>query len=188
MKTFNEKDLITWSNRDKAGIGNEYYFGASIDDLKIKILDANANKLEAIIDTSFIGTFKNYCGYYPCILPANAVEDKIIEPTKKYRPCKNIQEFYEVINNYGSDSFPNKDFTDENFIYNLLGTDIHIRSKVTSTEYYTTIITITVDVDVNNYVKIALSPKSYQSFNELFETYEIEINGEWKPFGVIDED
>ena len=34
MKTFNEEDLITWANRDKAVIGERYYFGDSIEDIQ----------------------------------------------------------------------------------------------------------------------------------------------------------
>lgn len=182
MKTFNKEDLITWSNRHKVKVGDKGYFASSIEDLHSNIKSGYVHELMSISD------YKNWCFSngtfsYGFFLPVDTIKEE-----KTYRPCKTIKEFYEVVNNYGSDSFPNKDFTNENFMYNLLGTYIHIRSKVTGTEYYTTIITITVDVDVNNYVKIALSPKSYQSFNELLESYEIEINGKWKPFGVIDED
>lgn len=35
----------------------------------------------------------------------------------------------------------------------------------------------------NNYVMLSLGDASY-SFDYLFEDYEIEVNGEWKPFGV----
>lgn len=28
--------------------------------------------------------------------------------------------------------------------------------------------------------------ESYQSFNELFENYEIELDGKWLPFGVLE--
>ena len=37
MKIFDKKDLITWSNRNQAKIGNRYYFASKIDDLQIKI-------------------------------------------------------------------------------------------------------------------------------------------------------
>lgn len=182
MKTFNDSDLITWSNRHDVNVGDKGYFASSIEDLHSNIKNGYVHELMSISD------YKNWCFSdgtfsYGFFLPVDAVKER-----KTYRACRTIKEFYEVVNNYGSDSFPNKDFRDENFMYNLLGTDIHIRSKVTSTEYYTTISTITIDVNVNNYVKIALSLKSYQSFNELFENYEIELDGKWLPFGVINED
>lgn len=181
MKTFDEKDLITWANRHDVNVGDKGYFASDIADLHSNIKNGYVHELMIISDN------KNWCFSdgtfsYGFFLPVDAVK----EQEKKYRPCKTLKEMYELVNNYGSDSFPNKDFTDEHFIYNLLDTTIHFRSKVTGTEYYTTIITII--VDVNNYVKIALSPKSYQSFNGLFENYEIELNGEWQPFGVLDED
>lgn len=182
MKTFNKEDLITWSNRHDVNVGDKGYFADSITDLHSNMMAGYVHELMSIFDNNN-RCFSDGIFSYGFFLPVECVKEE-----KKYRACKNIKEFYELVNDYGSDSFPNDDFTTENFIYNLLDSTIHIRSKVTGTEYYTAIITITVDVDVNNYVKIALSPKSYQSFNELFENYEIEINGEWCPFGVINED
>ena len=37
MKTFNEKDLITWSNHDKAIIGKLFYFGYCLESIQSKI-------------------------------------------------------------------------------------------------------------------------------------------------------
>ena len=93
MKTFNEKDLITWSNHDKAIIGKLYYFGYWLESIQSKIETGIGDSLVSINKNSVIGTFKNECGYhYPCILTVDAVKD--IEPEKKYRACKNIREFY----------------------------------------------------------------------------------------------
>lgn len=186
MKTFDEKDLITWSNKDKAVIGAWYYFSDSIDNLKIKIQEADTYELKAIIDNSFVGTFKNHCNYYyPCILPAYAVKDSKPKKKKNYRPCKTIKEFYEAVNNYGSDSFPNKYFTDEHFMYNLLGTDIHFRSRSTYVEYYSTIVSIC--KKDNTDIRVLFRGKSYLSFEQIFTSYEIELNGKWLPFGILED-
>ena len=45
MKTFNENDLITWSNRDKAEIGKRYYFADTLDALQ-KCVDPNTSLYE----------------------------------------------------------------------------------------------------------------------------------------------
>lgn len=116
----------------------------------------------------------------------NAVKDNEPKKKKNYRPCKTIKEFYEAVNNYGSDSFPNEDFTDENFIYNLLGTDIHFRSKSTYVEYYSTIVSICKKDSTG--IRVLFRGKSYLSFEQIFTSYEIELEGKWKPFGVLDED
>ena len=98
---------------------------------------------------------------------------------KTYRPCKTIKEFYELV-------FNTKSKADTEFYINeLLGVKIHFRNKETGTEYFTTISTIT--KDINDYVKVVVSPKGYLSYTELFNKYEIEVEGEFKPFGVTDE-
>ena len=98
---------------------------------------------------------------------------------KTYRPCRTVQELYDLIFNIKSKA------DTELYINELLGVNIHFRNKETGTEYFTTISTIT--KDINNYVKVVISPKGYLSFTDLFKKYEIEVEGEFKPFGVTDE-
>lgn len=182
MKTFNESDLITWFNREKANTYEEYYFANSISGMQKQINnDKSIHMLIEIDDNCVQHPFRaDEYVRYACILPKDKIIEK--EPEKKYRACMGIKDLYELV----SDS--KCKMSDEECIHQLISDFIiHVRSKVTGTEYYTGIITITVDVEVNNYVKIALSPKSYQSFNELFENYEIEINGEWQPFGILED-
>lgn len=102
----------------------------------------------------------------------------------RYRACKTIKEFFELVNYYKIGSFPNEDFTDENFMYNLLGTDIHFRSRSTYVEYYSTIVSIC--KKDNTGIRILFRGKSYLSFEQIFESYEIELNGKWVPFGVLE--
>ena len=106
-------------------------------------------------------------------------ELKELTEKKTYRPCKTIKELYELV-------FNTKSKADYKFYFEeLLGAIIHFRDKETGTEYFTTISTIT--KDKNDYVKVVVSPKGYLSFTELFNKYEIEVEGEFKPFGVTDE-
>ena len=58
-------------------------------------------------------------------------------------------------------------------------------SKENGIEYFTTISTIT--KDKNDCVRVFLPLKGYRSFKDFFEEYEIEVEGEFKPFGVTDE-
>lgn len=174
MKTYNKEDLITWINSEKAVIGNEYYFGDFVEDLNDNIKRNNTYILTDILNGSISHPFVNKGIAYACILPVDAVKEE-----NTYRPCKTVHELCELVS--GNRSLQ----ADEQCSLYLIGCKVHIRNKITGSEYYTTIITIT--VDVNNYVKISLSPKSYQSFNELFKNYEIKINGEWRPFGVLED-
>ena len=178
MKTFDTKDLITWVNCDKAIVGNKYYFSNTLYGIQSRIKNNSIHTLirvdESLIDTPFV--FENDIGecYTACALPVESVIEK-----KTYRPCKTIREFYELV-------FNTKSKADYKFYFEeLLGAIIHFRDKETGTEYFTTISTIT--KDKNDYVKVVVSPKGYLSFTDLFNKYEIEVLGEFRPFGVADE-
>ena len=182
MKTFNEEDLITWANRDKAVIGNEYYFGNCLYDIKYRIKEGIYTVLTAI---------DNNCYNYPfhikkdnssgevcsaCILPVDKVID---EPEKKYRPCENLREFYRVVMN----EVPTLNMVEDDIIYDLMDSIIHIRNTKSSIEFHLNINGISTDLDGTRNVLIG---NTYLSFKDLFDNSEIEINGKWLPFGVID--
>ena len=178
MKTFDTKDLITWVNCDKAIVGNKYYFSNTVHGMQFRIRNNSIHTLirvdEGLIDTPFV--FENDIGecYSACALPVESVIEK-----KTYRPCRTVQELYDLIFNIKSKA------DTELYINELLGVNIHFRNKETGTEYFTTISTIT--KDINDYVKVVVSPKGYLSFTDLFNKYEIEVEGEFRPFGVADE-
>ena len=79
MKTVVEKDLITWSNRDKAVIGNLYYCGLSKELLEGCIAKAKPYELTAIRDDSYGHPFscknptKQYDILTSCLLPIDKV-------------------------------------------------------------------------------------------------------------------
>ena len=113
------------------------------------------------------------------LLKTELEELKELTEKKTYRPCRTVQELYDLIFNIKSKA------DTELYINELLGVNIHFRNKETGTEYFTTISTIT--KDKNDYIKVVVSPKGYLSFTDLFNKYEIEVEGEFKPFGVTDE-
>ena len=183
MKTFDKKDLITWVNCDSAVPGKVYYFSNTIYGMECRIKNNSVHTLirvdESLIDNPFI--FENDIGecHAACALPVESVIEK-----NTYRPCKTIKEFYELV-------FNTKSKAEESFyIEELLGAIIHLRNKETGTEYFTTISIIT--KDINDYIKVVVPLKGYLSFGylsftDLFNKYEIEVEGEFKPFGVTDE-
>lgn len=179
MKTFDEKDLITWANRDKAVIGNEYYFASSLDAMECYINNepSRKRKLIKIDKNSCSYTFENSRhNYYACILPVDAVK----EPEKKYRACKTIQEFCKLVT---SNTTIQPDGPDGQ--RSLIGCIVHIRNKITDAKYSTAISNIAIGMD--NCVRIELTPRLYEPLKVIFENYEIEINGEWLPIGVLEE-
>lgn len=184
MKTFNEEDLITWANRDKAVIGKRYYFGDSIEDIRNIINDKckklHEETLHAIDDTNFVGTFIYFDNEdedsweNACILPVEAVEEK-----KKYRPCESLREFYRVVMN----EVPTLNMVENDIIYDLINSIIHIRNIKSSIEFHLNINGIRTELDGTRKILIG---NSYLSFKDLFDNFEIEIDGKWLPFGVID--
>lgn len=173
MKTFNEKDLITWSNREKAVIGNEYYFGNTIDTIQGVIETGAKYRLDSINDHTFLYTFETNCAScYACILPVDAVKEN-----KTYRACRNVKELYELV-------FNTKSKADTEFYINeLVGTVIHFKLKGFDTTYYKCITGIV--VYINGDIAVHIGVDNFE-LDDLFKTYEIEINGEWLPFGVLE--
>ena len=174
MKTFNEKDLITWSNRHNAKVGTKGYFAISITDLNDNIKAGKIYELEGISDeNSWCFTTNDF--RYGFFLPVDAVkEDKPRE--KRYRPFKDLYEFYKFLS-------PNSDLTREDFNQNmLLGLTFTYKEKnkglftvadlITRVEYGT--------VGGCNVISVYTRVLDYW-----FKKYEImNTNGEWVPFGV----
>ena len=178
MKTFDKKDLITWVNCDTAVPGKVYYFSNTVYGMQNRIKTNSVHTLirveKSLIDTPFV--FENDIGecYTACALPVESVKEE-----KTYRPCKTIKEFFDLIFNAKSKA------DTEFYINELLGVNIHFRDKERGIEYFSTISTIT--KDSTDCVRVFLPSKSYLSFTDLFNKYEIEVEGKFKPFGVIDE-
>ena len=178
MKTFDKKDLITWDKCDTEVPGKVYYFSNRFYGRQNRIKTNSGHTLirvdKGLIDTPFV--FENEVGecYSACALPVESVKEE-----KTYRPCKTIKEFYELIFNFKSK------VDTEFYINGLLGVNIHFRNKKRGIEYFTTISTIT--KDLTDSVRVFLPFKGYLSFKDFFDEYEIEVNGEFKPFGVNDE-
>lgn len=173
MKTFDEKDLITWSNRHKAKNNSRGYFANCIYDLKD---DIEHDKLRTLVDISddYDRCFDCYSSIdseiysFSFFLPKDAIKKE-----KTYRACRNVKELYELVTNFKSK------MSDEECICDLIGTTIHFRGKYQN-EFYTMITQMRI---INGKHLIGLNGATF-SFNELFNSFEIEINGEWKPFGV----
>ena len=172
MKTFDEKDLITWVNRKKAVIGNEYYFADYLDSMECKIKKEEVGKLIGINDNEVVTPFKNSGNsyLYACILPVDAVKKE-----QTYRACRNVQELYELI-------FNCKRETKDSFCINgLIGAVIHFRQKGFDTTVYGCITGIA--VYNNSDIAVHIDGRNFE-LDDLFKNYKIEINGEWLPFGV----
>ena len=187
---FDIKDLKSWSNRHDVKIKSVTgFFGNSLLEIDNEIRRYNKGEKGHLhelyqvsdngcccfgyatyfADTGAFGGTNNFAFF----LPLDAVKED-----KTYRPCKTIKEFYELVFNTKSKA------DTEFYISELLGAIIHFRNKETGTEYFSTISTIT--KDSTDCVRVFLPLKGYHSFKDFFEEYEIEINGEWHPFGAVE--
>lgn len=172
MKTFNEKDLFTWSNRKNAKVGAKGYFAISITDLKDNIEADEIYELEDISDESaWCFTANDF--RYGFFLPVDAVKEN-----KTYRACRTVQELYELVFNCKSN------VEDRFCIDELVGTVIHFKQKGSGTTYYECITGIV--VYNNGDIDVRIDGDNFE-LPELFKSYMIEINGEWVPFGVLEE-
>ena len=175
MKTFDEKDLITWSNRHNAKIKTSGYCANSINELKQNIKNNITCMLSSISDDYELCfnccTLANYDVLrYGFFLPVDAVKKE-----QTYRACKNVQELYELIFNTKSKA------EDSFYIDELIGTVIHFKQKGFDTTLYVCITGIA--VYNNGDIDVRIDGANFE-LDELFKNYKIEINGEWKPFGV----
>ena len=106
--------------------------------------------------------YKTACYFYPFCLPCEWVK----EPEKKYRP-------------YTLAEWIDRHEIGEVIHYRSKSGEIELRHMYVGTRHSQGIKKII--------VKITLGDVSH-TLDYLFEDYEIEVDGEWQPFGVIDED
>ena len=179
MKTFDEKDLITWSNRYNAKVGDKGYFADCIYDLKDDIENDNFRTLVNISE-SYDRCFDCYSSFdsetysFSFFLPKDAVKEN--KTYKTYRACKTVQDVYKLVFNSKCEQLEDRFCIDK-----LVGTVIHFKQKGFDMTYYECITGIA--VYNNGDIAVHIDGCNFE-LDELFKKYKIEINGEWKPFGV----
>ena len=178
---FDIKDVKSWATRHDVKIGDEGYFFYDIDKLRNfenEYIKPVKSKLSAIRDNSATCfQIDNGCdGYnvFPFFLPLDKVKKD--KPKNKYRPFKDAYELYKfLVNLY----FARKDFSNEL----LLNLPITWRKKDTSNFTTTELITSVEDSVIDDYQLTSINGKELEYW---FNNYEIEIDGEWQPFGAVE--
>lgn len=170
MKTFDKKDVFSWSNAEDAKqyIGKEGYFGDSIAELDYKIQGVFKNILTDIFasdtDRASIPFGNNDEETWSLFIPTDKVKE--VEKPKKWRAFKSIDEFKKET---GLD----------------LLSIVHYRYIIEKPRNLTTtgfgVITDFCTCSDNTYY-ITIGDTSF-NLNELFD-YEYLVDGVWKPFGV----
>ena len=163
MKTFDRKDVFSWSNAEeaKAYIGKGGYFSNNFSTLKIKVRNCDELTMLENIDSYGICCFnpnKDFEGF-GLFIPADKVKE--VEE-KKWRAFKDIGEFQCVTNKF-------------------IGDIIEVKSDWDSRVYRCLIMWAT-----EGY--IGMAGLRFSLLIDLFEHYQWkDSNNEWQPFGVLDE-
>ena len=186
---FDIKDVKSWANRhDVNTLSNIGFFGNSLLEIVYEIRRYNRGEKDRLHVLYQISDNDHRCFRYALyfadtgafagtnnfafFLPADKVKVE-----KRYRPFKDAYELYKfLVNLY----FARKDFSNEL----LLNLPITWRKKDTSNFTTTEIIT---SVEVAVIDGCQLTSINSKELNYWFNNYEIEIDGEWQPFGVFED-
>ena len=177
---FDIKDIKTWANRHDVKAGDVGYVTCDFNTFllttkvalvtKATVKDIDDNDSRCFLAQPLDGKVVFHYGFY---LPVDAVkEDK---PKKKYRPFKNLYEFYKFL------SYDN--FTEEEFTQNmLLGEVFTYREKKAPRYAHTTVITkINFDL-ADDPCEPNIEGRNLEMWFDRFEIRNDDL--EWQPFGV----
>ena len=176
---FNRKDILTIATADKAVIGTKGFFGDNLEE----IIDAiKRNKIRTLSDVDMLATYNfwsneemNYMFFLPLdkVNKVNNVKNK--EPV--YRPIKTIDELF---------NFLIPDFDADTYTYNT-----YEKVDVTLLKVYELKDKLTGNICYRRFSQIYISDNYIRldEFNleHLFKIYEIKKDGEFVPFGILEE-
>ncbi len=157
----------------KEFIGKKCYFSDDARDF-MNLDKADGDTLFYVAELQNIWTAEEYCfadnsNDWCFILPCEWVEEEKKEPEKKYRPLS-YKEFWRLFD---------------------VGDGVCYRRKGQDTAEFSMFLGYEIDSDGNRDEipgegKVNLGGNRY-TLAELFEYYEMQLDDEWQPFGVLDE-
>lgn len=170
---FDIKDIKSWASRNDVKIGAMGYFSNQISDL-YRMKDTEVSKIECIYDDR-ANCFSSNDFYvdFSFFLPLNAVKKD--EPEIKYRPFKNLYEFYQFLS--FNSHITEKDFTP----IMLLGLYFKYREKK-ALRVASTIVINRIDVDLKGTCEPIIEGRNFERWFDLAEIMNNDC--EWQPFGV----
>lgn len=167
MKTFDKKDVYSWSNAKDAKqyIGKDCYFADSLEKLKFQVNQDNNIKLKDVLNNYTVqSVFRDVnTDYWGLCLPV----DKVIEvEEKKWRAFKDIEEFKKETG-LGLLSIVRYRYIIENpRIITTTGVGVITDFSTCCGTYY-----------------ITIGDKLF-NLDELFNYEYLDKHGKWQPFGV----
>jgi len=166
-KTFDRKDVFSWSNAEDAKqyIGKDCYFAHSVGVLSEHIKTGVMGILKDIFNSNYDAVscaFGDGTSTWGLCLPADKVKE--VEEPKKYRPFRTTEEFSNVTGK-------------------RIGSILKFKYVDKDVRYYTRMYTGFHFLENGN-IYIELGSEAY-SLEQLYNYYEwLDEHGEWQPFGV----
>ena len=168
---FDVKDVKSWATRNEVELGKIGFFADSIEQFYKEECVISKLSLITKIDAFSFGDENN--NSYAFFLPLDAVKKD--KPEKKYRPFKDLYEFYQFLS---ISPFPRGEFRTEF----LLKFSFTYREKILP-QIATTITITRIDVGSDNDPCSTFINR--KDLKDWFDNYEImNSKGEWLPFGV----
>ena len=167
---FDVKDLLTVATADQAEINTKGYFGDNLSTLIEKVKLGRVEILADVIPDVTYCFQSNNALHHAFFLPADRVE-------KPYRALESIDELFDFFYSSGSDGVYKQ--TEKAKI--LVGRKIVLKDKILKRIRVMVIQSVEFSEDSDDNSNVYLN---CFSLNELFNTYEIRIKGEWVPFGI----
>lgn len=177
---FDKRDILTGITADQAVKGDKGYFGGCLRTIAYNVEQDNVHRLCAINEDETSCFIDEEGLDYLFFLPADKVK-------KSCRALESFEELFDFL-------MPNRN---TNFLYGedgkkadyyqcekakvLIGRKIVLKDKITKRIRVMVIQSVEFSSDSSDNSNVYLN---CFSLNELFNTYEIQINDEWVPFGV----
>lgn len=166
---FDTKDLLTVATVDQAELNTKGYFGDNLSTLIEKVKLGRVEILADIIpDVTYCFKSNNNL-HHAFFLPADKVKGS----------CRALESFEELFDFLMPNWDGNFDQCEKAKL--LIGTKIVLKDKILKRIRVMVIQSVEFSSDSNDNSNVYLN---CFSLNELFNTYEIQINDEWVPFGV----
>lgn len=167
---FNKEDVLTGITADQAVVGTKGYFGGGLRTIAYNVEQGNVHRLCAINEDE-TSCFTDEEGLdYLFFLPANKVK-------KSCRALESFEELFDFL-------LPNCDKANFDQCLQaklLIGAKIVLKDKITKRIRVMVIQSVEFSSDSSDNSNVYLN---CFSLNELFNTYEIQMNDKWVPFGI----
>lgn len=168
---FDKRDILTVATADQAVVGTKGYFGGGLCTIAYNVERNDVHRLCAVNEDE-TSCFTDDEGLdYLFFLPADKVK----------KSCRALESFEELFDFLMPNTFMEVDFDQCEKAKVLIGTKIVLKDKITKRIRVMVIQSVEFSSDSSDNSNVYLN---CFSLNELFNTFVIQINDKWVPFGI----